>query len=177
MKTRADLGELLLEKGLIDLPAVEVGVAEGRFSEEILGWGVPFLYLVDLWAFHQDGLAELSAWSDDTHEQKLAEAIERLSHYEGKYSILRGWAHEMCKNIPNQSLGFVYIDASHDYENVLRDLNLYWPKLVANGVMAGHDWPIHGVQKAVKQFAKEHDLEIHLLTVNENDASFWLERK
>jgi hypothetical protein len=47
--TRSDFGKLLHEKGLDAYPAAEIGVAEGHYSLEILQWGVPRLYMVDLW--------------------------------------------------------------------------------------------------------------------------------
>lgn len=179
MATRNEIGSLLDEMGLLDLPAVEVGVAEGRYSKQILDWGIPYLYLVDLWASSPGGYAELSGWDDATHNQKLADAHGRLVDHIGKYKILRGWSHEMCDSIEDGTLGFVFLDASHDYVNVLRDLNCYWPKLVENGMMAGHDWPIEGVQRAVTEFAKDHNLTIHILPIptDPGDASFWLERK
>jgi hypothetical protein len=178
-RTRDHLGELLKEQGLLDLPAVEVGVAEGRYSLQILSWGVPYLFLVDLWASSPGGYAELTSWSDEMHAQKLAAVYERLTPYPGQYKILRGWAHEMCHEIEDGTLGFCFLDASHDYKNVRQDLHDYWPKLVENGMMAGHDWPQPGVKEAVTEFAEEHDLAIHLLPVpgDPNDASFWLERK
>ena len=35
---------------------------------------------------------------------------------------------------------FIYIDASHEYEDVLNDLKMFLPKLKSNGIIAGHDW-------------------------------------
>lgn len=37
-------------------------------------------------------------------------------------------------------LDFVYIDAAHDYENVLRDLTAWWPKVRVGGAIGGHDY-------------------------------------
>jgi len=175
MATREHIGELLRERGLLAYPAVEVGVADGWYSSQILSWGVPLLYLVDLWASHPSGYGELSSWDDARHQSNLDHVISLLSQYKGKYQILRGWSYEMCDHIEDSTLGFAFIDASHDYENVTRDLHCYWPKLVEGGIMGGHDWPIEGVQRAVTDFAFAKNLEINLLPVNEGDVSFWLE--
>lgn len=177
MGTRNDIGELLKEQGLIDLPACEVGVAEGRYSEIILGWGVPYLYLVDLWEHVPQSTGRLGDWSDTTHKTKMLQAIGRVSKFPKKYEVLRGWSHDMCRHINDGSLGFCYIDATHDESAVLQDLYNYWPKLVHNGMMAGQDWTLEGVQRAVKTFAEQKDLNIHLLDDHPNDISFWLERK
>jgi len=51
----------------------------------------------------------------------------------------------------------VYIDGSHEYDQVLSDLHAYWPLLKEGGVLFGDDyskgWP--GVVKAVDEFAKQ----------------------
>lgn len=49
----------------------------------------------------------------------------------------------------------IYIDAGHEYPEVRRDIELYWPLLRAGGALLGDDfspkWP--GVMQAVKEFA------------------------
>ena len=56
----------------------------------------------------------------------------------------------------NDSLDFVFIDASHDYESVKADINAWYPKIKNGGVIAGHDyhpdWP--EVKLAVDEFFK-----------------------
>jgi hypothetical protein len=45
----------------------------------------------------------------------------------------------------------VFIDARHDYDSVLEDIRLWWPKVRTGGMLCGHDfnhkWP--GVERAV----------------------------
>lgn len=42
--------------------------------------------------------------------------------------------------LPHRSLDFVYLDARHDYEGVLEDLQAWWPRLCEGGLFAGHDF-------------------------------------
>ncbi len=60
---------------------------------------------------------------------------------------------EAAKDYKNNSIDFFFLDASHDEESVLNDLNVWWPKIKKGGMMAGHDytdkWP--GVTKAVDE--------------------------
>jgi len=50
----------------------------------------------------------------------------------------------------NKSLDCVFIDASHDYDNVLADIQAWLPKVKKNGVLAGHDIGQSQIKKAVE---------------------------
>jgi predicted O-methyltransferase YrrM len=67
----------------------------------------------------------------------------------------------------------IYIDASHEEEDVFRDLHAYWEILAPGGIMFGDDysqyWP--GVRSAVRRFARF----IGLAVVDEVDK--WVVRK
>jgi SAM-dependent methyltransferase len=55
-----------------------------------------------------------------------------------------------------------YIDAAHEYEPVLKDLNNYWGVLKEPGLLIGddytHDWP--EVMGAAEEFAKQKNLKL-----------------
>ena len=52
----------------------------------------------------------------------------------------------------NNSLDFIFIDAAHDYDNVINDIKNWLPKLKPGGCIAGHDYfTSEGIQKAVKE--------------------------
>lgn len=52
---------------------------------------------------------------------------------------------------PDGSLDLIFIDASHDYDSVIRDIKLWKPKLSKGGIMAGDDFSWSGVNRAVKE--------------------------
>lgn len=61
--------------------------------------------------------------------------------------------------LPNNYFDFIYIDADHDKESVLRDITISLPKLKHNGIICGHDYineenQLHAVKGAVDQFFK-----------------------
>jgi hypothetical protein len=68
----------------------------------------------------------------------------------------------------------IYIDASHEYEDVLADLEAYWPLLAPGRLVFDDDynsyWP--GVRKAVREFAKKRHLEVRL-----REKNFWILRR
>jgi hypothetical protein len=49
----------------------------------------------------------------------------------------------------DNSLDFIYVDASHKEDDVLNDILLWFPKLKSGGIMAGDDWQKVGVRNAV----------------------------
>jgi predicted O-methyltransferase YrrM len=53
----------------------------------------------------------------------------------------------------------IYIDASHEYEDVVKDIENYWPIVRPGGVLCGddHDWP--DVKKAVDEFLIRENLQ------------------
>lgn len=62
----------------------------------------------------------------------------------------------------------IYIDASHDTESVLEDLEAYYPFIqTTNGILCGDDWNWESVRKAVEIFAQENNLTVY------GDKNFW----
>jgi len=62
----------------------------------------------------------------------------------------------------DESLDFAFIDASHDYENVFKDVEAWWPKIKSEtGVLAGHDYAWGAeVKAAVDDFFTPLGLQI-----------------
>lgn len=177
IESRSEFGKLMESFGL-PMRAVEIGVAEGRYSLEMCKWGMEKLYLVDLWD-HAEGMTEELGNSEWDHEAVFLECKNKIKPYKDRVVILRGWAHEMAKEIPDESLGFAYDDATHWEEWVAKHLEAYYPKLVPGGIFAGHDFlnPSFTVKPAVDAFARRHGLTVHVVDEKHiNDAGFWFRK-
>jgi len=65
----------------------------------------------------------------------------------------------------------VYVDASHEEEDVYQDLRDYWGLVASKGILFGDDYSWDGVRLAVTRFAKEERVRIAFV------ADKWVLRK
>lgn len=74
-----------------------------------------------------------------------------------------------------EEVNFIYIDADHSYEWVLKDLNNAIKK-VKNGIIGGHDYSeskFEGCFNAVNDFCKSYNLKIDIIT-NDGCPSYFI---
>lgn len=152
---------------------VELGVAEGDFSAQILrNEGCRRLWGIDSWSDHH-GLAEYRA------------AAERLAAAgKGRCVVLRMTFEEALPLLGDASLDFVYVDGyAHTGQEAGRTIEQWWRKVKPGGVLAGHDyhprWP--RTVSAVDAFAERYSLSLNLtLPAGEAGAdrfpSWWVEQ-
>lgn len=87
----------------------------------------------------------------------MEEEFKKAAGSDGRVLIFKGLSWEQAAKVEDKSLDFVFIDASHDYDSVLKDLNAWSPKVRKGGVVAGHDINIkEGVEKAVLEKFKTY---------------------
>jgi predicted O-methyltransferase YrrM len=116
-------------------------------------------YCVDTWKGgpdHQD--------RDDLHN--LYETfIENMKSLENYYIPMRMTSIESSQKFEDKSLDFVFIDASHEYEDVKNDIIAWLPKVKTGGIIAGHDYYVDsydyfpGVKQAVGETLGKYELE------------------
>lgn len=176
---RRELYRLLKE---YDLPKIvaEIGVAEGLFSRDMLKWGLDLLYCVDNWATIENVKGDGNSsqeWHDKNYEN--AKALMKPWDDAGKVVWLKGLSHEIATEMPDYSLGMLYLDADHSLEGVTDDLNNWFRKVIPGGIVAGHDYlnTAYGVKEAVYRFCFKKYL-VHLIPEDKaEDAGFWFRTK
>jgi len=158
-----------LLKGRKDLVGAEVGVYRGQHAREILTHlDIKKLFLVDSWD-------DYKGYDEGTLKSKLVEAYndarKLLKEFDdGRLVWIKDFSVNASKKIEDESLDFVYIDANHAYEYALQDLKAWLPKVKIGGFIGGHDYDNnkekikttgaeYGVQKAVNEYCKEHNIE------------------
>lgn len=169
---RIELVDLMKQLNL-PLRAAEIGVAEGRFSEDLLVRGLETLYMVDVWE-HLDQAGDASQ-DQRWHDKNYRDAKNKVKRFGGKAVFLKGLSTFMANEVPDNSLGMIHLDGDHSYEGVMKDLHSWYPKLVAGGICSGHDFLVenYGVNRAVKEFANFYGKEVFTMSEdNPVDAGF-----
>jgi len=146
------------------LVGVEIGVHKGDNASEILdGLCIYKLFLVDPWMpFDNKGNASFKMrekWLTKEYHDFCFEFVRERFLGRDDIEIVRATSLEASRlNLYPEGFDFVYIDAVHDYENVLRDCRCWYPLLSSRGYIGGHDYwnkEFPGVKKAVDEFARE----------------------
>lgn len=135
---------------------IELGVAEGHFSREILATGhLSHLYSVDMYA------------GDRGHDvDEYRKALKLLTPYRDKNTVIKMKFEEAFPLFENEYFDFIYVDGyAHTGEDDGRTFYDWFPKLKKGGVLAGHDYvkdyPL--VIKSVDAFVAEKKLPLYII--------------
>lgn len=113
---------------------------------------------VDIWEPYPE-IPNHKLFENDGAYQKFLSNTERI-----KDSITphRGMSSYVCEKFEDEYFDFIFIDAAHDYKNVMNDLKCWFPKLKKNGIIGGHDYYFdNDVARAVQEFFKDYLIEIN----------------
>jgi len=163
LRLRHDVAKLVNPGGV----GIELGVAEGVFSERVLRKSsLSFLYGVDMYA------------GDRGHDiDQYRRALARLMPFRGRQTILKMRFDEALSLFPDEYFDFIYVDGyAHTGEEEGRTLVDWYPKLRPGGIFAGDDyspdWP--KVVAAVDAFCSNHGLGLNVIDCRE-PGSVWSE--
>jgi len=138
---------------------VEVGVWKGMsacfMAVEIINSGKAIKFdCVDTW----DYVAPKAGIAEHKYKELYETFLENIAPVKEQITPVRALSWDGADFYKHESLDFVFIDASHDYASVLKDLTAWYPKIKKGGVIAGHDYlPSQGVFTAVNDFfEKKH---------------------
>lgn len=148
--------------------AVEIGVDVGHTTEFLLSSHKtlkltcidPFENYID---WNGNNLNERSSIYD--------EFMNRTKPFGDRMRHIRKTSDDAVNDIADNSLDLIFIDGLHTYEQVLKDMQNYCPKMKDGAVFAGHDYNvIQDVKRAVQEFAARKNKEI---LETECDVWYW----
>ena len=137
---------------------------------------------VDTW------LGALEFWTDQNDPERYSNLQLRHGYPSVYYQFLANVCHkgfqDMIVPFPQTAsiaalwfrcygivADLIYLDASHEEEDVYQDLCNYWAIVANNGVLFGDDYSWDGVRLAVERFAKEERRQVSFV------ADKWILRK
>lgn len=152
---------------------VEIGVWKGKsaafMATEILNSGKNIKFdCIDTW----EGSSEHLDPEGEYFEPGLVEDkdylyktfLENVEPVKDIITPIKKPSLEAVNLYKDDSLDFIFIDAAHDYENVLKDVKAWYPKCKkGTGVISGHDYSWGPeVRKAVHEFFDPLNLKIQV---------------
>jgi len=99
---------------------------------------------------------------NETYKYKKTEEIKylydifkenvKIANLSDKITPIKSISWEASEKFDDDSVDFVFIDADHEYDSVIKDINSWLPKIKKGGIISGHDYfnPC-GVKKAVDE--------------------------
>lgn len=161
---------------------VEIGVLRGEYSKLILErWHNGTLYLIDTWR-HLSEYIDMNGQDDQYHYECMVKTAENIKPWQHRAHMLRMDSILSADMFPDEHFDFIYIDADHSYNGVVKDIEAWWPKIKKGGLFCGDDyipdngdiWLLvdgkqtyagkFGVRQAVTEFSVKHNLKIYETT-------------
>lgn len=147
-----------------DLIGAEIGVFHGNYALIYLEkLDIKKIFLIDPYVEYEN--------YDKYRPRVLKEAEEtahaKLSIYKDKIEWVKAKSAEASMLFDDESLDFVYIDGNHEYQAVLEDITLYYPKVKKGGMISGHDYKPtvkNEIFDATQEFCKENNLQLHIIS-------------
>lgn len=151
----------------------EVGVEKGKNAQEM------FEHIPNLKLYAVDPYKQ--------HARCSNEATSYLRHWDGRYLraikrqaqkrlqdknviFIEKLSEDAVKDIPDNSLDFVYIDGDHSYDFVMQDMIIWGRKVRKGGIISGHDYFYDNnkpgrqakVTQAVNDYTRVHGIKFFI---------------
>lgn len=145
------LSELIAEEwGALRIPDLLEVYNNTNRPSRILEIGCYKGVSTEFWLLHCEQVIAVDPWHDPAVRRQF---LNRCGHYPNLIR-LNGPSPEMLwhrKDYPYKDLDMVYIDGDHSYAAVLNDIYITLPMLREYGYMAGHDYYLPDVQRAITE--------------------------
>ena len=148
---------------------VEIGVYRSSFCKQVLGevgHDLDCYWLVDPWNIDNCTDSSGKDFTGSQWEDEYVNACRMMFDYRCT-KVLRMTSIKAARLFDHKSVDLVYIDGSHEFDNVVEDANTWKRKIRNGGIISGHDygagWP--EVKRAVESCFSLNEIHTHLGTV------------
>ena len=116
----------------------ELGVRRGDFTEFLCKDNLNLnMIAVDLWGQHE------AIEENHEHTYNFNTSMEKFQPYLNRIKVIRKLTTIAAQDVPDASIDFIFIDATHTENALLQDIKAWLPKIKPNGVISGHDYHPH----------------------------------
>lgn len=123
--------------------AVEVGTFRGGFAVKSLRDWRGHYYMLDTWSYRPEGDTDKNFRDDDENWDNLFQCLAIAILHKPRVHLMQGYGEALVHEFKNESLDWVFIDAQHTHEALIRDLTLWYPKVRPGGFITGDDYGDH----------------------------------
>lgn len=125
----------------------ELGVKRGTNIDFLLK-NNPELHMVgvDIWRNNDN---EYDHWNFDEIYDNFR---DRMQPHGGRLTVHRMLTRDAAELYADGAFDFIFIDAAHDYNSVAEDIRIWEPKVREGGFVAGHDYDLPDVRRAVDEY-------------------------
>ena len=180
IQIRSDIPAFLLHHALSSNVA-EIGVRYGYHFQQLLAMkpvlavGIDHYRNTEVDSEQDTNLTQKEL--DKIHGDVVASFIHNPA-----VKIIREKSEVIVNHFPLQFFDYVYLDADHSYEAVLKDMRLWWSHVRQGGIMAGHDYiekeskngVSFGVIQAVAEFMEETGIPEEYFHHTEKGYCSWM---
>lgn len=152
---------LISFKGKDDLHFLEIGSYEGRSAcwllDNILTGKNNFMFCCDTF----EGSSEHEEMGIE-YSGLFESFMQNVKEYGNKVVVLKGPSYEMLFKLPQNYYDFIYIDGSHEAQNVLEDAVISFRLLKKDGILAFDDYNWSFWTNRYSEPDKEIDKELYI---------------
>eukprot|EP00441_Pelagodinium_beii_P009559 CAMPEP_0197692210 /NCGR_PEP_ID=MMETSP1338-20131121/110767_1 /TAXON_ID=43686 ORGANISM="Pelagodinium beii, Strain RCC1491" /NCGR_SAMPLE_ID=MMETSP1338 /ASSEMBLY_ACC=CAM_ASM_000754 /LENGTH=244 /DNA_ID=CAMNT_0043274841 /DNA_START=44 /DNA_END=775 /DNA_ORIENTATION=+ len=125
--------------------AAEIGVNKGVFARQNLQKWSGRYYMVDAWGyFPRHNLKKLGYFQPEgpyyMKRKYMNETMDRVLAFGDRARVVRGLSVVVASSFRDEALDWIFIDAGHKYEEILADLEAWYPKVRRGGLLSGDDY-------------------------------------
>ena len=155
-----------------NLNGLELGVDRAQSHCTLLQAcpNIDLLIGIDNWKPYTDYLREDNGDgpANSTGEAEM-EIFEFMAHHHVKFSgearrsqLIKGNTEDLVQQFQDLEFDFIFMDAWMNYEQALKELNDWYPKVKIGGLFIGHDYKCEAIQAAVERFRHDNRITNHM---------------